>query len=352
MHSGVDLERSPHRIYWEVTRACGLACRHCRAEAQPARAPGELTTKEGFRLLDQVREFGRPFPHLILTGGDPLERPDLFELIAQARSLDLPVAVAPSGTERLTPDKIGQLRAAGVEAISLSFDGSTAERHDALRGSPGCFERTRLAAETAYEVELSFQINTLVSAETLDDLPAIYQLARALNADRFSLFFLVAVGRGTVLSAVSPEQAERLLEWFAALPSRRPILTTTEAPHYRRVLLQRGAVVTGAGIRDGSGILFVSHSGAITPSGFLEIAAGNLRSTRLTEVYRDSPLFQALRRPQGFGGRCGVCEYRAVCGGSRARAYAASSDPLAEDPLCVYTPKSWLATLEAAQARS
>lgn len=340
MHHGLDFGRSPRRIYWETTRACGLACRHCRAEANPDRDPGELTTAEGFQLLEQIAEFGHPYPHLVLTGGDPLERPDLFELIRHARSLELPVAVAPSGTPRLTPDVICRFKAAGVEAISLSLDGSSAQRHDALRGTPGCFERTLLAARAAREVSLSFQVNTLVSAETLDDLSAIYELAVTLDADRFSLFFLVAVGRGNVLSPVSPAEAEALLEWLAALPARRPIVTSTEAPHLRRILLQQHSLATGAGIRDGNGILFISHTGEIAPSGFLEIHAGNVRSSQLSDVYRASPLFQALRRPEDFGGRCGACEFRSVCGGSRARAYAGSGDPLAEDPLCSYTPRS------------
>ena len=351
--------RGPQRVYWEITRACDLACRHCRAEAVPLPDPAELTTAEGRDLLERVAAFGEPFPHLVLTGGDPLKRQDLFELIASARELGLQVSVAPSATPLLTPETVRRLHAAGIAAISLSLDGSLAEPHDAIRGIPGTYERTLEAARVACQTGLPFQVNTLVCAETIDDLPAIYDLVVAMGAARWSLFFLVAVGRGEVLQPISAERAEALLGWVASLSGPpgpgRPVVTTTEAPQLRRVLMERRRLVTAgtppsgmpvsregvrsaAGIRDGNGIVFISHTGEICPSGFLEIPTGNVRRDDLVDIYRTSGLFLGLRDPGAFGGRCGRCEYRWLCGGSRARAFSTSGDPLGEDPLCAYDP--------------
>jgi len=362
MNTFVHAER-PLRIYWETTRACDLACRHCRAEAAPEPDPAELTPAEGMRLLEQIAAFGEPLPHLVLTGGDPLKRRDLFDLIAAARRLGLGVSVAPSATPLLTPDALQELREAGVDAISLSLDGSTAGRHDHIRGIEQTFERTLEAARVAREAGLPFQVNTLVCAETVDDLPAIHEAVVAMGAARWSLFFLVTVGRGQVLEPLSPGRAEEVLRWVATLTGRpgqgRLIVTTTEAPHLRRVVSEmrhaappvtaaapaaggppHGTVNHAAGIRDGNGILFISHTGEICPSGFLELSAGNVRSDDVVAVYRGAPLFQQLRDPGAFGGRCGRCEYHWVCGGSRARAWSATGDPLAEDPLCVHDPAS------------
>jgi radical SAM protein len=354
-------DRAPRRVYWEVTRACDLACRHCRAEAAPDPDPAELGRAEAARLLDQLACFGPPLPHLILTGGDPLKRADLFALIAAARQLGFEVSVAPSGTPLLTDEAIARLKAAGVEAISLSLDGSESVRHDALRGVAGCFDQTLQAARAAAAAELPFQVNTLVSEETLDDLPAIHRLATDLGAARWSLFFLVSVGRGTLLRPISAEACERLFDRLAELSvTPGPLITTTEAPHFRRVALERArraargeapalqrSIGHGAGIRDGNGIMFISHTGEVHPSGFLPLTAGNVRTADPVALYRYSGVFRALRRTDLFGGRCGRCEYRDPCGGSRARAYAATGDPLAEDPLCLYQPLSRLQTASA-----
>jgi radical SAM protein len=356
MGHALEFDRAPQRIYWEVTRACGLACRHCRAEASPHPDPAELTTQEGFAMLDRFAAFGDPKPHVILTGGDPLERADLFDTIAHAKSLGLHVSVSPSATPRLTPEVITALSRAGVEAISLSIDGATAAQHDDLRGVPGCFNRTLAAGRAADDAKLLVQVNTLVSAETIDQLPAIHGLVVALGVARWSLFFLVTVGRGTVLESISAERTERLLSWLSDLPRGEgyPIVTTTEAPHFRRVMLGKrqlpihahGAAGVGGtngragyGIRDGNGIMFVSSTGEVSPSGFLPIAAGDVRKSDPVEIYRTAPLFVSLRHASDFHGRCGVCSFRQVCGGSRARAWAASGDPLGEDPLCAFEPE-------------
>ncbi len=354
MSGAIRFDRAPRRVYWEVTRACDLACRHCRAEAAPEPDPGELTATEGLRLIERLAGFGMPLPHLILTGGDPLKRPDLFALIAAARRLGFDVSVAPSGTPLLTVQTIFALKAAGVDAISLSLDGSSAARHDALRGVPGCFDRTIAAARGAAAATLPFQVNTLVSAETLSDLPAVHQVAADLGAARWSLFFLVSVGRGSILRPITPDECERLFDRLADLSrTPGPLITTTEAPHFRRVALERArragrgqfavpqrSIGHGAGIRDGNGIMFISHTGEVHPSGFLPLTAGNIRTVDPVALYRDSGVFRALRRTDLFGGRCGRCEYREPCGGSRARAFAATRDPLAEDPLCLYQPHS------------
>jgi MoaA/NifB/PqqE/SkfB family radical SAM enzyme len=337
-------DRAPLRVYWEITRACSLACRHCRAEASPSADPRELRPDEGMALLERIAAFGDPKPHVVLTGGDPLERRDLFALIAHARSLGLAVSVSPSATPKLTPHVVQRLADAGVEAISLSVDRSSAGDHDALRGVAGCFDRTIAAGRRAAEVGLKVQVNTLVSAETADDLPAVYRLVTAIGAARWSLFFLVTVGRGAVLEAIDGDRATRLLEWLASLPRGPgdPVVTTTEAPHFRRTLLERrrlpssAAARAGFGVRDGNGVAFVSHTGDVSPSGFLPLSAGNVREDDFVAIYRSSPMFVALRDGASFGGRCGACGYHAICGGSRARAWAASGDMLGEDPLCTY----------------
>jgi radical SAM protein len=351
MAGGPIFDRAPRRVYWEVTRACDLACRHCRAEAAPEPDPGELGPEEGRRLLDDLMRFGPPLPHLVLTGGDPLKRADLFPLIEAARARGFAVSVAPSGTPLFTAGAVRRLVAAGVEAISLSLDGFTAAQHDRLRGVPGCFERTLMAARECAAAGLPFQVNTLVSEETLGDLPGIHGLASTLGALRWSLFFLVAVGRGSVLRPITAAAAEELFEQLLELGGQAgPAVTTTEAPHFRRVAMERGGRQAGGpgerhraighspGIRDGNGIMFISHTGLVCPSGFLPLSAGNVRTADVVELYRGSDLFRALRRAEGFGGRCGRCEYRDACGGSRARAWAATGDPLAEDPLCRYEP--------------
>lgn len=332
-------DQAPLRIYWEVTRACDLTCLHCRAEARPDPDPAELTTDQALRLLDDLMAFAAPgesLPRLVLTGGDPLKRRDLFGLIAAAQARGFKVSISPSATPLLTQGMITRFKPAGIEAISLSLDGSTPERHDALRGIAGTFDRTLAAASMAQLVDLPVQINTLVAAETLGDVPEIYERVSDVGATRWSLFFLVTVGRGALLQAVTPRQADAVMRWTTGLAKERgrPIITTTEAPHFRR--FGRHA----KGIRDGNGILFIAHTGDVTPAGFLPVVVGNVTRDDVVALYREAPLFVSLRRPDGFGGRCGRCELRWECGGSRARALAVSGDPLAEDPLCSYIPET------------
>lgn len=345
-----DFTQNPMLVYWEMTQACMLACRHCRAEAMPSAHPLELTPAESMGLLSQIAAFGDPLPHLILTGGDPLGRKDLFRVIDDARALGLEVSITPSATPALTAEALGRLQAHGIQSLGLSLDGSSAARHDAVRAVPGCFDRTIEVARMAGRLGLPIQINTLVAQETADDLPAIYDLLKTFPVMRWSLFFLISVGRGRALQEVSPERGEEIMNWVLDLVPEAPFaIKTTEAPSYRRLALKRmkssgrtpaeiksSSVYRGFQIRDGHGIVFVSNQGDIYPSGFLPLSCGNVRTSSLVDVYRQAPLFQALHSPEQFRGRCGECEFSYVCGGSRARAFAHTGDPLASDPLCLY----------------
>ncbi len=347
-----DYSHNPLIVYWEMTQACGLACRHCRAEAVAKPHPCELNTAESKTLLRQISAFNRPLPHLILTGGDPLTRADLFEIIDEARALGLQVSITPSATETLTVEMLTRLKRHGIESLGLSLDGSSPERHDGVRGIDGCFEATVRAAREAAALGFPIQINTLVSQETVEDLPAIYELLKSVGIMRWSLFFLIEVGRGKMLQPISAAEGERWMRWVYDLSRISPFaIKTTEAPSYRRIALERmreearttgevekTSVYRGFGIRDGHGVVFVSNQGDIYPAGFLPLKAGNIRNDQLVDIYRNSPLFQSLHSANQFKGRCGRCEYRQVCGGSRARAFAHTGDPLASDPFCSYIP--------------
>ena len=352
-HTARDYARTPMNVYWEITRACALACRHCRAEAVPGADPKQLTYDEGVALLHQIREFGDPLPQLILTGGDPLARPDLFELIDEARRLGISVSITPAATPALTREVLVRLKQHSVEGLGLSLDGATAARHDSIRGVAGTFDRTIEAMRWAQELEMPLQVNTLVSAETADDLPAVYELLKSFRVARWSLFFLISVGRGKVLQPLSPEEGEQLMGWIHETSRIAPfIVATTEAPSYRRVALERmrsegltaeeikgSNAYRGFGIRNGHGIVFVSHTGEICPAGFLPLVTGNVREDHLAEVYRNAPVFKSLHDPTRFEGRCGVCQYHMLCGGSRARAFEATGNALASDPFCTHEPK-------------
>jgi radical SAM protein len=348
-----DFSRNPMLVYWEVTQACGLACKHCRAEAIATAHPLELTTAEGQSFLRQLLAFGSPRPHLILTGGDPLRRGDVYSLIDYAREIDLEVSITPSATSELTNAAISKLKEHGIQSLGLSLDGSCAARHDSIRGIPGTFDRTMRAAHQAGRIGMQIQVNTLVSRETAGDLPAIYELLRtSFPVMRWSLFFLISVGRGKALREVSPTKGEAIMDWLLDLVPTTPFaLKTTEAPSYRRIAINKmraagvaasemksSPIYKGFQIRDGHGIVFVSHLGDIYPSGFLSLRCGNVRKDSLLEIYRNSKTFRGLHSPDTFHGKCGECEFRHICGGSRARAFAHTGDELGSDPFCPYQP--------------
>jgi len=377
----VDTDDRPFVLIWEVTRACELACEHCRAEATPERHPDELDTEAGKALLDQARAFGEG-QLVVLSGGDPAARPDLLELVEYGTDVGLSMTVTPSGTESLTREVIEGLADAGVRRIALSIDGGSAEAHDGFRGEAGSYAATLRAAQQASEAGVPLQVNTTVCARTVDELPAIRELVADLDAALWSVFFLVPVGRGTVLEPVSPGRAEALMEWLHEVSGEESFgVKTTEAPHYRRVAIQRrraaapegaasGAPGSGGpgdeapgdgspsggrssgrsgpggpsrrtGIVAGDGFAFVSHTGEVFPSGFLPKSAGTVPQESLVDVYRNSDLFERLRDRDELRGKCGACEFRHVCGGSRSRAFAATGDPLGSDPLCAYVPEGY-----------
>lgn len=345
-------DQRPMLIYWELTRACDLACKHCRASALLHRNPLELSLPESRKLLQEIKEFGNPTPHVVVTGGDPLKHPDMFPILEMAQEIDVPVSLSPSGTGTLTLEAFQRFKELGVQAVSLSLDGATAESHDAFRGVPGCFDMTLEAAEFAREVGMPLQINTLVSSGTVGELEAMYELVKKLGIIRWSVFFLIGVGRGTDLRELEPDHAEEVMLWLGAKARTAPFaIKTTEAPHYRRVMIEemrrqdvkvpmsKLPISRGFGIRDGNGILFISHKGDVYPSGFLPVKADNVRRTHIRDIYRHNPLFHDLRNPDEYEGKCGDCEFRHICGGSRARAYVATGNPMGSDPLCPYQPK-------------
>ena len=345
---GGGFAAAPLVVIWEVTRACDLACVHCRASAIPSRDPLELTTEEGGKLIRDLRGFGHPV--FVLTGGDPLRRPDLDILVAMAAQQGLPTYLSPAGTPLLSLDRLRRLRAAGLGGVSISLDGSNAMVHDAFRRVRGSFDWSLAGAAAAAALSLRLQINTTVTRHNLADLPAIAALVSGLEARRWTVFLLVPTGRATDDQQITPDECERMFEWLHELSLEAPFkIKTTEGPHYRRVVLQHQAAGTAGtvsgggrfvpGLGDGSGFLFVGARGEIQPSGFLPLTAGNVRSDSPVEVYRTHPIFTALRDPDRLGGRCGRCEFRGVCGGSRARAWAKTGDALAEDPLCAYQPQ-------------
>ncbi len=342
---------APRNVYWEMTTACDLACKHCRAEAISCRDAAELTTEEGEALMRDAKAMGSM---MILTGGDPMKRPDLFELIAYARKIRLPLSITPSTTPTLTRDAVRRFRKLGVAAMGLSLDGPSADVHDSFRGVAGTFENSIKALKWAQEFHLPVQVNTTVTRETLPHLPALYSLLRQEASPpvrRWSLFVLVPVGRGAALGTPSAEDVEELFGWVYSISRDAPFhVSTVEAPHYRRYWIQRKLEEgmsfeeiqrrgkrMGFGVRDGNGVIFVSHKGEVYPAGFLPAPfLGNVREIPLSDIYRNSPLLRELRDMDRVTGKCGCCEFRWICGGSRARAYAVTGNYLAEEPLCVY----------------
>ncbi|MFP4530630.1 MAG: radical SAM protein [Halodesulfurarchaeum sp.] len=339
---GRNYDRTPLIATWEVTQACDLECDHCRADAQPDRDPNELSTAEGKALIDQIADFGHPSPVFVISGGDPLKRPDLYELIDYATDQGLPTAVTPAPTPLLTRDVLETFADLGVKRIALSLDGASAENHDAFRGEDGSFELIMERARMAKDAGLGIQINTTVTATTVDDLPEIAALVEELGAAMWEVFFLVPIGRGTELEQLEPAETVDVMEFLYERQKSAPYRTiTVEAPHYRVIANEVEQAASGNSVRVGStragkGFVFVSHEGDVFPSGFMPLTGGNVTETSLVDIYRDSALFEMLRDDSQLTGSCGTCEHREICGGSRSRAYAATGNPMASDPLCPY----------------
>jgi AdoMet-dependent heme synthase len=355
-----DFDQAPFTIAWEVTRACAYACVHCRANAQHQRDPNELTTEEGLHLLDRFKAFGSPI--VVFTGGDPMMRRDLFDLIRHAADLGLRASLTPTATALPTVERLGQAMQAGVRRIALSLDAPSPAVHDAFRQVPGSWERTMQILRNAQSVGLSAQINTTVTRHNVHLLPEMVQFVEAVGAVQWSVFFLVPTGRGQAADMISADEHERVFNWLYDLSQRGTFdIKATAAPMYRRVAIERKRQQSAAnpaqgpvafqgagfqyadglnrpvkGVNDGRGFLFVSHTGEIMPSGFLPVSAGNVRTADVVDVYRHHDMFRALRDPDALKGKCGVCDYRVVCGGQRGRAYAITGDYLQTDPACAY----------------
>jgi radical SAM protein with 4Fe4S-binding SPASM domain len=338
-----SFEEKPFIAIWETTRACDLVCLHCRADACKDRDPGELSTDQGKRLLDELAAGGVPL--VVLTGGDPAKRRDLVELVAYGTSRGLSMALTPSATPLVTDDLIRELAAAGLSRLAISIDGPNAAVHDGFRGVAGGFDCALHILETARSCGLSTQVNTSIHTGNIDLFPDMRDLVKGLDCTLWSVFVVVPTGRAKRGMVLSAEQVETLLGNLADAAESVPFaIKTTAAPHFRRVLLQRKKEnPTARGrlpgwVNEGRGFMFVSHQGEVFPSGFLPIPCGNVKDTNPLEIYRNHEVFRGLRNEDAFAGKCGVCEYRKVCGGSRARARAQEGDMFGSDPACVYVP--------------
>ncbi len=373
----LDYDRAPFLAIWETTQACDLACKHCRASAQPLSHPSQLTTAEAENLINQIADLQVPL--FVFTGGDPLKRPDIFHLIEHAAKQGVHAALTPSATPLLTREAIFHMKESGLARLAVSLDGSVPEIHDGIRGIPGTWARTLQAIEWANEAKLPIQVHTVVSRLNIDDLDRLSVLLTEKQIVMWSFFFLVPVGRGKTDDLLTGEEFEAVFAKMWELTKRVPFaIKTTEAMHYRRYLIQqrmqegrptvgihddagakptrgwadtaghpgRGSESQAVGwatkrVNDGRGFMFISHIGKVYPSGFLPIEGGDLHHDTLAHIYQESPIFVKLRNSDLLHGKCGACEFRNICGGSRARAYAVTGDVLAEEPCCIYQPKGY-----------
>ncbi|MGP8069087.1 MAG: TIGR04053 family radical SAM/SPASM domain-containing protein [Candidatus Bathyarchaeia archaeon] len=363
-----DLSEAPVFVCWETTKACLLSCRHCRAKAIRSPMPGELDHQKSLELIDQLLEFGEPYPALLLTGGDPLMRDDFFDLIEYAKEKGVYVAVAASVTPKLNETTISRMKEMGVDIMSLSLDGALPETHDKLRGVKGTWEKTIHALQLANEAGLRAQINTTVMRSNINELPEIFHFVRQRKAVAWEVFFLIRTGRGASLESLDAAECEEVMHFLFDAAHYGVPVRTAEGPHFRRVRSEReyghaqpsGALYERLAVRlrklegeptsspsmkstptrDGRGILFVTYDGEVYPSGFLPLNTGSVPSNHLKSIYRSNPLFIALRDSSKLKGRCGVCDYREICGGSRSRAFAEFGDPFEEDPACPYIPRA------------
>jgi len=338
-------------VAWETTRRCNLACKHCRAVAEDHPYDNELDTQASFQLLRQIREVGEPI--IILTGGEPLLRHDIFDIAAFGTKIGLRMVMAPNGT-LITKESAGKMKESGIKRISISLDGSTPETHDAFRGIPHAFEKALQGIQFAKDAGIEFQINTTISKTNLNEIPKILKLAESLGAVAHHIFLLVPTGRGKYIldGEINAVEYEETLNWFYDQREKVKLqLKATCAPHYYRILRQRsrqegkkvsfethGLDAVTRGCLAGTGFCFISHVGRVQTCGFLDVECGNIKTQSFKDVWESSPVFNRLRDLDHLEGKCGICEYKRVCGGCRARAYEATGNYLAEEPLCSYQP--------------
>ncbi|HEX9162391.1 MAG TPA: TIGR04053 family radical SAM/SPASM domain-containing protein [Thermoanaerobaculia bacterium] len=375
-HKGTDFNANPFVVIWEMTRACDLACVHCRAAAQSKRSQFELTTEEGFRLIEDIKLLDpRVF---VITGGDPLKRDDVYDMIRYAKQIGLDPSVTPSATPLLTPEAITKMKQHGVARLAISLDASDPVAHDDFRRVSGSFDLTIRAIRAAQKEGIPVQINSTVSRRTVHDMERLANLLIQFdNVVMWSVFFLVPTGRAKTADMIEPEEVEQLFGKLYEISKRVPFsVRTTEAMHYRRFQLQQmnggdcsslidpktGLVdpstlfvnmiqkniprgiqpnaITRAprGVNEAKGFAFISHIGDVFPSGFLPLKAGNVKKESLVDIYRNSDVFTSLRDTSRLKGKCGICEFRELCGGSRSRAWSVTGDVFESDPICTYQP--------------
>ncbi|MDP2646766.1 MAG: heme b synthase [Desulfobacterales bacterium] len=338
-------------VAWEITRNCNLSCIHCRASATQGPYSGEISTDGAFHLLDQIAQVGSPI--IILTGGEPLLRSDIFDITRHGTDRGLKMVMAPNGT--LITKKIAeQLAQAGIKRISVSLDGASEQSHDSFRGVKGAFQGALNGIRFAQDAGIEFQINTTITKANLEQIPRIQQLAENLGAAAHHIFLLVPTGRGKYITdqEISASEYEDTLNWFYDQQKTTSLqLKATCAPHYYRILRQRtkeegasisvkthGMDAVTRGCLGGTGFCFISHTGIVQPCGFLHLNCGDVNQTSFEDIWRHSEVFQSLRDTDQLKGKCRICEFRKVCSGCRARAYEATGDYLAEEPLCSYQP--------------
>lgn len=372
----MDFDRAPFLVIWETTQACDLACQHCRACAQPLHHLDELTTAEAKRLLEDIRRFGPII--VVFSGGDAMKRPDIVELVGYGAHLGLRMAITPATTPLTDLAQMRRLKEAGLARLAVSLDGSTPAIHDTFRRVDGSFEHGLRILREAAEVGLTTQVNTVVRKHNLDDMAAMCRLMGELGIVFWEVFFLVPMGRAKPQDVASADGFEQVFHQLYDLSKTATFdIKATAAPQYSRVIQQRKRAEQGAArhdeidgmtaghhhslkdgigrarnVTDGDGFLFVSHTGDIFPSGFLPIRAGNVRTDDLVETYRQAPLFRQLRDRSNLKGKCGVCNFRPTCGGSRARAYATMDDPFEAEPYCAYVPPHWQHLVDTGQAEA
>lgn len=358
----------PRLIFWELTQGCNLACKHCRAEATVERAPDELSTEQCKAVIDDITKDYKPV--MILTGGEPLYRPDLYEIAAYANEKGARVCLASNGT-MITDEIAAKLKSVGIQRVAISMDGATPEVHDTFRGIPGAWEAALRGADAMMRAGIEVQFNITVARHNKHEIPAIIKLAEERGASACHLFVLVPVGCGVQIAdreMLPSDEIEAVLEWLYELSERTSIeVRATCAPQYHRIMRQQGGAGAVArakasaqaslGDRDGhvkpgnraagakgclagSGVCFISHTGNVQPCGYLPVPAGNVTRQSFKEIWTESTLFQELRQPDLLGGKCGECEYKVSCGGCRARAYYEHKHYLAEEPYCPYEPIS------------
>jgi radical SAM protein len=347
-----DFTHSPLVVFYETTQACDLVCQHCRACAQRHSHPGELDTAGSLRLMDELAEFPKP-PMVVLTGGDPLKRGDIFDIVQYATDRGLHVAITPSATPLVTLDALRRLRDAGIKRVAVSLDGANAATHDGIRGVSGSFDRTLEILLTAESLAIPVQVNTTITPANFEQVDVLADLLADQDIVLWSVFFLVPVGRAGGARRLTAEQYEWVFGRLWRNSQRQPyLIKTTEAPHYRRYAIlhqqprgggrfdrdQHPQGFSSLGVNDGKGVMFVSHTGFVYPSGFMPILCGVFPQQHVVDIYQRSRVMQALRDADRLEGKCRICEFRHICGGSRARAYAVTGNPLAQEPDCLYQP--------------